>query len=259
VTDLTSWLFDLPALAGAWLFETARQHPFQFALFCLVVLRLFGATVETGWAGVLFRFGRAVRALEPGFQWCVPVVDTVRKTRVRAVTIDLPGQRVTTADGLVYDVDVNVVYRVADPLKTLIEIDDARRGCMTVMTLAVQEVMRDRRQADLTLGSDLDEQLCRTAQPRLEPWGLRLENAGFTSIAPAGRTLRLSQLEVLVTERYQALSTFTRSGVTLRAALTLLGTTRTLVSHAWPRYRSSAVRRERRSRQPSDELARLEA
>src|SRR5262245_32116119 len=87
------------------LLDYAKHHPLAVAVVILAIVRSFGTRVQTGWAGVLFSWGRAKKVLEPGFHPLIPIVQQVRQTPIRSVTLDLPRQRVTTRAGLVYEVD----------------------------------------------------------------------------------------------------------------------------------------------------------
>src|ERR1700731_4916877 len=95
-----------------YLIEHIQAHPVWTIMALVAFVRLWGTVIQTGWTGVLFVLGRARRTLEPGFHFLLPLVHFVRKTPVRSITLDLPKQRVTTLDGLVYEVDASVVYRV---------------------------------------------------------------------------------------------------------------------------------------------------
>src|SRR5437879_5166983 len=77
------------------------SNPVVVGLAVLGLLRLMGTTVQTGYKGVLFVFGRVRKELEPGFHPLLPMVMAVRQTPVRSITLDLPRQRLTSADGLV--------------------------------------------------------------------------------------------------------------------------------------------------------------
>jgi hypothetical protein len=109
-----SFLWDLHDLlvfalkaAFAFVLGYATTNPVVFGLSVLAVVRLMGTTVQSGSKGVLFVGGRVRKQRNPGFHPLVPVLMTVRKTPVRSVSLDLFPQRLTTADGLVYDVQVN--------------------------------------------------------------------------------------------------------------------------------------------------------
>ena len=189
----------------------------------VAIVRAAGKTVQSGQTGLKFSFGRATRVLEPGFYPLIPFLQIVRIVATRDRTIDLPQQRVTTLDGLVYDVDANVVFRVVDVRKALIEIDDLDRGMYQVLGLGVQEVLRQRERGSMHVSTDLDQSLASTLAERLSPWGVEVQRAGFTSIKPTERTLRVTQLSASVRERLRSLGQLEAAGVSHRAALPMLG------------------------------------
>src|SRR4051812_7348058 len=142
----------------AWLvtFQFAKSHPVATGVAALGVLRLFGTTVQSGWAGVLFSCGRAKKVLEPGFHPLIPIFQRVKQTPIRSITLDLPRQRVTTADGLVYDVLTTIVYRVEDPIVALTTIDEVRQGVFTLVPLLVHDLLRQQTGQTLTDRASLD-------------------------------------------------------------------------------------------------------
>ncbi len=223
--------------------EWAMRHPTEAILLVIFIARLFATTVQSGWVGVLFRFGRARRVIEPGFRWLIPGLEHVRKIHSKAITQVLPAQRIAIADGLVYDVGASLVYRVRDPMKAMIEIDDVTAGCATAGALAVWDVLRERRHDELRDRELLDEALTRNVRARIAIWGLDVDRAGFTTIAPTAKTIRLTQLEPLVFERALAMGALTAGGLSTVEALLLLGSDRKITSHAHARYRDRALRR----------------
>ena len=84
------------------------------------------AVFETGPAEA--PFGRARRELEPGFHLLIPFLQRARRMPTRSRTLDLPAQRVATHQGLVYHVDANLVYRVTDVRKAMIQVDQIEKG-----------------------------------------------------------------------------------------------------------------------------------
>ena len=167
----------------------------------------FGVMIQSGQRGVLFRWGKVVKELEPGFHWLVPMVHGVKKTPVRSVTIQLPAQKVMTCDGLVYDVSVNVVYRVDDATRALTLVDHIDAGCRAAIPIIVAEVLRVRDQAQLVDRVSLDRELTERMHAWIARWGLVVEQAGFTTIAPNKSVLHTTQLRSRTMERARACAT----------------------------------------------------
>ena len=225
------WLWNLARSAGDLIGEVARalwdnyyeelRYVAIFTAFALV--RAAGKTVQTGQTGLKFSFGRATKLCEPGFYPLVPFLQVVRVVATRDRTLDLPQQRVTTFDGLVYDVDANLVFRVVEVRKALIEIDDLDRGMYQVLGLGVQAVLRGRERASMHVSDELDRELAARLTERLAAWGVEVQRAGFTSIRPTERTLRVTQLASVTGERGRMLAALESQGLARRAALGLLG------------------------------------
>ncbi len=222
----------------------ARQHPIPAFLVVLAFIRSFGTTVQTGWAGVLFSRGRAKKVLEPGFHPLIPIFQQVRQTPIRSVTLDLRRQRITTGDGLVFDVDSTLVYHVEDPIRALTEIDDVKKGCLTLMPLLVHDLMREQTSENLSARAQLDAELIVRARNALSRWGLAVEQAGLSSIAPTAHTAQLTQLSARIAERTRLLPEFSGQGIDLAAAIALLapGTVPMTRSRARLRERARARR-----------------
>jgi regulator of protease activity HflC (stomatin/prohibitin superfamily) len=233
-----SWLLD-----SLWeLLEHLWQHlwdnPVQTAIVVVVIARTFGTTIQTGWKGVLFSFGRVRKELEPGFHPLIPFVQRVRKIPTRSITMHLPMQRITTADGLVYDVQVNLVYRIVDPSKAMVQIDNIRQGCETVLPVIIQDLLGAQSRGQLQERKALDAELTVRAEAKLQRWGATVEQAGFMNIAPTSKTLRLTQLGLLARERERMWRRYRDAGLSPDLAVALLGADRKASAHSTARYRA---------------------
>jgi len=207
----------------AWLIEFARQNAFVFVLAAMAFLRSLGTTVRTGYTGLFFSFGRATRVLQPGFVLKIPYFQRVRLVPTRSRTMDVPDQKVTSGDGLVWYVDVNLVYRVVDVRRALIEVNDLVEGMKQMLGVSVQRVMQASDRHGLRLSSELDRALAEAMEVHLEAWGVVVERAGFTSIRPSPKTLRLTQQVHTSAERRRALVRLEERGLERGLALAALG------------------------------------
>jgi uncharacterized protein (TIGR03000 family) len=231
------FLLAMPGLVWIGLKQYAKDHPLATGLAILAFLRTFGTTVQTGTAGVLFSFGRAKKVLEPGFHPLIPIFQQVRHTPIRSVALDLPRQRVATGDGLVYDVHTNVVYRVENPIQAAVAIDDVRQGVLTLLPLLVHDLLREQTRESLAARQQLDHELTERARQALARWGVTVETAGMSTIAPTRPTVRLTQLPARVTERAWLLKWQAKRGVDVRVAAALTTAGRAPLGRAAARYR----------------------
>ncbi len=75
--------------------------------------------------GVVFRFGRLQEHTRgPGLTLIVPAVDRMRKVNLQIVTMPVPAQDGITRDNVTVRVDAVVYFRVADPVRAVINVED---------------------------------------------------------------------------------------------------------------------------------------
>ncbi|MCP3919904.1 MAG: SPFH domain-containing protein [bacterium] len=218
------------------------------------LVRAAGTTIETGTTGLLFSFGRARREMHPGFHFMIPFLQSAKRLPTRSRTLDLPAQRVATMQGLVYHVDANLVYRIVDVRKALIQIDDVEKGMIQMLGLGVQEVLRHAESEELRVSGNLDRRLTENLQVRLEAWGVAVEHAGFPSITPSPQTLRITQLERVTDEREDNFRMLLDADVRAADALGLIGTRS--VPGSRTRARIAFEHRQRRIRRLKKQLVR---
>lgn len=214
-----------------------------FTATVFAIVRAMGVTIRTGTTGLRFTLGRASKELAPGFHPLFPGLQSVKRIPTRSRTMDLPSQRVVNTDGLVYYSDANIVYRVVNVRRALIEIDDLEKGMRQMLTMGVQEVLRATDRYTISDTEALCQALLLNLEHRLEPWGVAVERAGFPSIGPSPRTLRITQLSQKVAERERTQDFLARANVPAGLDLGLVGTRR------MPRPRAKrAIAREQHQR-----------
>ena len=134
--------------------------------------------------GVLFRFGRLQKVMEPGFNLILPFgIDSLRKVDMRTYTIDVPKQEVITRDNVPVIVDAVVYFNVFDSMLAVVKIADYTKGT----SLLAQTILRS------VLGQhELDEMLAQRAQlgqvlqalldDATDPWGIRVSAVEIKAI-----------------------------------------------------------------------------
>ncbi len=95
----------------------------RFGVFVIVGLAIVVAglslfTVNERELAIKLRVGQVVEAnYEPGLQWKIPIVETVRKFPKRILTISDRPERIFTAENEALEVDFFVKYRIVDPVR----------------------------------------------------------------------------------------------------------------------------------------------
>lgn len=215
------------------------------------LVKASNVVVKTGYTGLVYTFGRASQStVGPGLHVLIPFAQRARVVPTRSRTIDLPAQRIARAEGHVFMADANVVWRVVDVRRALIMVDDLVRGMEQMLTLGVQEVVRSAPLDRLRAGEELDRALSMNLEAKLGAWGVAVERAGFSSLAPTDRTLRITQLRQVVREREgRARDLVAGGGLTLQGAVAAVGTSHMFrVKARARRRREETFRHQRRIR-----------
>ncbi|MTE16135.1 slipin family protein [Nocardia sp. CT2-14] len=74
--------------------------------------------------GVVFRLGRVRAVRDPGMRLLIPGVDKMQKISMQVVTMPVPAQEGITRDNVTVRVDAVVYFRVIDPMRALVEVQD---------------------------------------------------------------------------------------------------------------------------------------
>ncbi|MCL4236138.1 MAG: slipin family protein, partial [Deltaproteobacteria bacterium] len=74
--------------------------------------------------GVIFRLGRVGPLKGAGLKWIIPMIDRMVKVGTRIITMDVPPQDVITHDNVTIKVNAVFYFRVVNPLKAILEVEN---------------------------------------------------------------------------------------------------------------------------------------
>jgi regulator of protease activity HflC (stomatin/prohibitin superfamily) len=148
---------------------------------------MFGFKIITQYErGLVFRWGRALPDIrQPGLTWVNPFTDRLRKVNMQIIVAAVPGQEAITRDNVTVKVDAVVYYRVVDPVKAIINVQDYAYAVSQVAQTSLRSVIGQ---------SDMDQVLSErdkiNAQlkdvidaPTEEPWGIRVERVEIKDVS----------------------------------------------------------------------------
>src|SRR4249920_1928694 len=93
---------------------------------------------------VIFRLGRLIGGSGikgPGLILLIPVIDKMVKVSLRTVVMDVPPQDVITQDNVSIKVNAVVYFRVTDPQKAIIEIENYLTGTSQLSQTTLRSVL----------------------------------------------------------------------------------------------------------------------
>lgn len=126
--------------------------------------------------GVAFRLGRLRGPLGPGIVLVLPGIDKMVRVDLRTVTLTIPPQEVITRDNVTARVNAVVLFRVTDPVKSVMAVENFAVATSQIAQTTLRSVV-GRADLDTLLAhrADLNEDLAASIARQTEPWGIRVE------------------------------------------------------------------------------------
>jgi regulator of protease activity HflC (stomatin/prohibitin superfamily) len=127
--------------------------------------------------GVVFRLGRVIDTKGPGLVIIIPIVDKLIRVSLRLVAMDVPPQDVITRDNVSVKVNAVIYFRVMDPNKAIIEVENylfatSQLAQTTLRSVCGQveldEILSQRDRINTRLQEILDKST--------DPWGIKVSN-----------------------------------------------------------------------------------
>src|SRR5215211_1264264 len=126
--------------------------------------------------GVIFRLGRVQGGPKgPGLFILLPFVDKMVKVDLRTVTLDVPPQDVITRDNVPARVNAVVYFRVVDPNKSVIEVENHVLATSQISQTTLRSVIGQKDLDDLlTNREQINDELQRIIDEQTDPWGIKV-------------------------------------------------------------------------------------
>lgn len=123
--------------------------------------------------GVVFRFGKIIGTKQPGLNWVIPYIDIVRKVDLRTITLPVQPQKIITKDNVSVDVSVVAYYHVADPIKSIVAIENVMNAINQIAQTTVRNIV-GRFQLDEILSERdaINMEIRNVLDGHTEPWGV---------------------------------------------------------------------------------------
>jgi len=152
---------------------------FPVIVIALVVLYLLNAikVLREYERGVIFRLGRVLsKPKGPGLILVFPPIDRMVRVSLRIIVMDIPPQDVITKDNVSVKVNAVVYFRVMDPQKAILEVQDflfatsqlAQTTLRSVLgEVELDELLSEREKLNLQLQEIIDK--------HTDPWGIKVQ------------------------------------------------------------------------------------
>jgi regulator of protease activity HflC (stomatin/prohibitin superfamily) len=125
--------------------------------------------------GVIFRLGRLIGAKGPGLILLIPVIDRMVKIDLRTITLDIPTQEAITFDNVTVRVTAVAYYRIIDPQKAVVQVEDFRRATWQIAQTTLRSVIGEASLDELLAQREnINDKLAQIIDVQTEPWGVKV-------------------------------------------------------------------------------------
>lgn len=125
--------------------------------------------------GVVLRFGRFHKVKHPGLRVIFPWIDRMTKIPLRVVTMDVPSQEVITKDNVSVKVNAVIFFRVIDPEKAFLEVEEYLKATFQMAQTTLRSVLGKVELDDLLAEREkLNLELQTIIDSLTDPWGVKV-------------------------------------------------------------------------------------
>ena len=126
--------------------------------------------------GVIFRLGKLLPAPKgPGVILVFAPIDRMVRVSLRTVALEVPPQDVITRDNVSVKVSAVLYYRVVDPRRAIVEVENYQYATSQLAQTTLRSVLGQAQLDDLLSERDrLNQQLQSILDQHAEPWGIKV-------------------------------------------------------------------------------------
>jgi regulator of protease activity HflC (stomatin/prohibitin superfamily) len=158
---------------------------FSFGVLVVIVILAFSAlkVLREYERGVIFLLGRFWKVKGPGLILVIPGIQQMVRVSLRTVVLDVPSQDVISRDNVSVKVNAVVFYRVVDPQKAIIQVENfllatSQLAQTTLRSVLgkhmLDEMLAEREKLNLDIQTTLDA--------HTDAWGIKVSNVEIKQI-----------------------------------------------------------------------------
>jgi len=154
------------------------QSPLVLIAVIIVLIWLFNSlnVLREYERGVIFRIGRLLAEPKgPGLIWVFWPIDRIVRVSLRTITMDVPTQDVITKDNVSVKVNAVVYFRVVDPLRAIVGVENYLYATSQLAQTRLRSVLGEVGLDDLLSQREkLNQRLQDTLDQHTDPWGIKV-------------------------------------------------------------------------------------
>ncbi len=124
---------------------------------------------------VIFRLGRLIATKGPGLIVLIPFIDRMVRVSLRTVAMDVPPQDVITKDNVSVKVNAVLYFRVLDPSKAVVEVEDFLFATSQLAQTTLRSVLGQAELDELLSHREkINDELQKIIDMQTDPWGVKV-------------------------------------------------------------------------------------
>ncbi len=125
---------------------------------------------------VIFRLGRVLKTPKgPGIFFVLYPLDKMVKLSLRTITLDVPPQDIITKDNVSVKVNAVIYYRVMDPVRSVIEVEDFEFATSQIAQTTLRSVVGQVELDELLSNREkINDSLQEIIDKQTDPWGIKV-------------------------------------------------------------------------------------
>lgn len=153
------------------------------AIVILIIILISIRQISEYERGILFRFGKYKKILNPGWNIVLPIIESFQKVDIRTKAVDVPEQDAITKDNVTIRINAVIYYKIFDASKAVIAVERYQYAvsqlAQTTMRNAVGAVSLDEL---LSERDKISTEICNIIDEATDPWGIKVENVELKDI-----------------------------------------------------------------------------
>lgn len=141
--------------------------------------------------GVIFMLGRFYKVKGPGLILVIPIVQQMVRVDLRTRVFDVPAQDVISRDNVSVKVNAVVYYRVIDPEKAIIQVEDFNQATSELAQTTLRSVAGQHELDQMLAERErLNDNIQRILDEQTDAWGIKVSNVELKHIDLDERMVR---------------------------------------------------------------------
>ncbi|MDE2224802.1 MAG: slipin family protein [Xanthomonadaceae bacterium] len=133
--------------------------------------------------GVIFLFGHFQAVKGPGIIVLVPIMQQMVRIDLRTIVMTVPPQDVISRDNVPVKVDAMILYRVIDPEKAVIQVEDAREATSQLAQTTLRSVLGQHELDEMLAERDkLNHDVQMILDQHTDAWGIKVSNVEIKQV-----------------------------------------------------------------------------